>query len=209
MVSLWYNDLNGFFAANHITEIIPTGAMSMVEKLNALFRLSIYMSLALILVTKDLRYLLLPMIVAIITLLAGESEQQKIKAKESFLNDNDLTVDPILGSLRIKPTVDNPFMNVLMSDYALKPNRPAALNAGVLVEHEYKKIDEQVADCFNKTLVRDVGDLFENQSSQRNYYTMPCTTIPNNQGGFADWLYKIPGKTFKELGTTPNAVPSF
>jgi hypothetical protein len=34
-------------------------------------------------------------------------------------------------------------------------------------------------------------------SSQRNYFTMPWTTIPNKQDEFARWLYLSP-KTCKE-----------
>jgi hypothetical protein len=29
-------------------------------------------------------------------------------------------------------------------------------------------------------------------NSQRNYFTMPWTTIPNDQEKFANWLYKNP-----------------
>jgi hypothetical protein len=29
---------------------------------------------------------------------------------------------------------------------------------------------------------------------------MPSTSVPNDQGSFADWLYRIPGKTCKEGG---------
>ncbi len=32
---------------------------------------------------------------------------------------------------------------------------------------------------------------------QRNFYSMPSTTVPNDQTGFANWCYKLP-KTCKE-----------
>ena len=34
-----------------------------------------------------------------------------------------------------------------------------------------------------------IESLFNNKSSQRQFYTLPSTTIPNDQGGFANWLY--------------------
>ena len=39
--------------------------------------------------------------------------------------------------------------------------------------------------------------VFGKNNSQREFYTAPVTTIPNNQGDFADWCYKT-GKTCKE-----------
>ena len=35
------------------------------------------------------------------------------------------------------------------------------------------------------------------RTHKENFYTTPNTTIPNNQGDFANWLYKTP-KTCKE-----------
>jgi len=34
--------------------------------------------------------------------------------------------------------------------------------------------------------------------SKRQFYRTPSTTIPNDQTGFAKWLYQVPGKTCKE-----------
>ena len=44
---------------------------------------------------------------------------------------------------------------------------------------------------------RDVGDLYGKSNDQRQYYTMPSTTIPNNQTSFAKWCYGV-GPTCKE-----------
>ena len=41
---------------------------------------------------------------------------------------------------------------------------------------------------------------FGKNQNQRQYVTQPSTTVPNDQGSFANWLYKIPGKTCKEGG---------
>jgi hypothetical protein len=50
---------------------------------------------------------------------------------------------------------------------------------------------------FGHNLFTDVDDLFGKMNSQRQFYTMPSTTIPNKQGEFAKWLYSNP-KTCKE-----------
>jgi len=56
-----------------------------------------------------------------------------------------------------------------------------------------KKIDEY----FDNNLYKDVNDVFGKMNSQRQFYTMPWTTIPNAQDEFAKWLYLNP-KTCKE-----------
>jgi hypothetical protein len=46
----------------------------------------------------------------------------------------------------------------------------------------------------------DPTDVFGRTQSQRQFVAMPSTSIPNDQGSYQNWLYKIPGKTCKEGG---------
>ena len=88
-------------------------------------------------------------------------------------------------------------MNVTMKDYmnldknGFIVNRPPACDPN---DPEIKKLMDQ---GFSNNLYRDVSDVFGKNSSQRNYFTMPWTTIPNKQDEFARWLYLSP-KTCKE-----------
>ena len=50
---------------------------------------------------------------------------------------------------------------------------------------------------FDNNLYKDIDDIFGKMNSQRQFYTMPSTTIPNDQESFAKWLYLSP-KTCKE-----------
>ena len=63
-----------------------------------------------------------------------------------------------------------------------------------------KEIKKEIDTQFNYNNFRDVDDLFVRGNSQRQFYTMPSTTIPNDQDGFAKWLYKLP-ETCKENQT--------
>jgi hypothetical protein len=83
----------------------------------------------------------------------------------------------------------NPFMNVLFNEWTDNPNRAPAC--------EYNGINEDIEQNFNFNLYRDVDDLFNKNNSQRQFYTTPITTIPNDQGSFAKWLYEVPS-TCKE-----------
>lgn len=84
-----------------------------------------------------------------------------------------------------KPTKDNPFMNPPITDFS-KEFSPSACNA------DDEDIKEMIEDGFNADLYRDLDDLFDVKNSQRQFYTVPVTSIPNAQDEFANWLYKTP-----------------
>jgi hypothetical protein len=82
------------------------------------------------------------------------------------------------------PTKNNPFMNLLLSDIKYNPKHKAC--------PPNQEIRSQTNKHFNYNLYTDVGDVFNNRNSQRQYYTNPVTTLPNDQSRFANWLYKVP-----------------
>jgi hypothetical protein len=92
------------------------------------------------------------------------------------------------------PNAKNPFMNVLVDEIKYHPTRPAAMS--VLDPSVKVGLD----DFFRTEFYSDPTDVFGRSQSQREFITMPSTSIPNDQGSYQDWLYKIPGKTCKEGG---------
>ncbi len=110
-------------------------------------------------------------------------------------NESLYTVDELIDYQRNtcrKPTNDNPFMNPAVTDFN-NGEPPAACNV------EDEEIQDQMMVHFNHNLFRDVDELWERENSQRQFYTLPNTGVPNNQTEFAKWLYNIP-KTCKEDG---------
>jgi len=93
---------------------------------------------------------------------------------------------------RTFPTAANPFMNVLLTEIGDNPYRSPAAN----VQGEVVK--EELDSYFQTMFARDPGDVFNHTQNQRNWVAMPNTTIPNDQGAFANWLYRVPGQTCKE-----------
>jgi hypothetical protein len=85
-------------------------------------------------------------------------------------------------------------MNVLISEIKYNPNRPPAA--------DITKADmgDSLDSFFRVQWASDPTDVFGRTQSQRQFITMPSTSIPNDQGSFMNWLYKIPGKTCKEGG---------
>ncbi len=92
------------------------------------------------------------------------------------------------------PTSRNPFMNVLIDEIKYNPTRPPA---GSLQNPVTAKT---LDDFFRVQFTSDPTDVFGKTQSQRQFITMPSTTIPNDVDSYQNWLYRIPGKTCKEGG---------
>lgn len=86
----------------------------------------------------------------------------------------------------------NPLQNILIDDYKYAPTRAAAPD---ITTRESKVALDQF---FRVQWSSDPTDVFGKSQSQRMFVTQPVTTIPNDQGSYQNWLYKIPGKTCKE-----------
>lgn len=105
---------------------------------------------------------------------------------------NDSYLPDVIGSKgRTAPTAANPFMNVLMSEYTDSPLRYPATATGATHLDTY----------FDTMFARDPGDVFQKTQSQRQFISMPSTSIPNDQEAYMNWLYRTPGKTCKEGNT--------
>ena len=104
------------------------------------------------------------------------------------------------NSKATQPTSANPFMNVLIDELKYNPNRPAAKSVlDPLVQ-------TSLADYFKTEFYADPTDVFGRSQGQRQWMTMPSTSIPNDVDSYQNWLYKIPFKTCKE-GNSAACLP--
>lgn len=125
--------------------------------------------------------------------IASDTESNAWKAsKEPPAGGADDTFDD--GELMTLPSPRNPFMNVLIDEVKYKPNRPEAASVDTPV------VKATLDDYFRVNWFSDPTDIFGRNQSQREFITMPSTTIPSDRESFQNWLYKIPGKTCKEGG---------
>ena len=90
-----------------------------------------------------------------------------------------------------KPTVENPFGNIVFSDYIDSQNLAEPCN----VDNE--DIQNNMQNLYNSSIYRNLSDVWERENSQRMFYTLPIQTVPNDQTDFANWLYKT-GPTCRE-----------
>lgn len=175
----WFKNPKILFNESRLKEFFPIKQMTDIEKLNALVRLSIYLGILLTIVMKNYMYLYIIIITGLFTILLYENK------KEDF---------GVLSDLNNKtlPTKDNPFMNYnFMTD---PKNKPKSVNS-----YNNTNVKDEINSYFNNNLYRDVSDLYQKNNSQRQFYSMPCTDIVNDQTKFAKWLYYT-DKTCKEDG---------
>jgi len=190
----WLNDYKILFYKEKLTEFFPTMHMTLIEKLNAIFRMSIYLSILLYLLTNNYLYLYIMIIVGAFTVFIDATQKDNM---EMYFNsvpediENEIQKTIINENITyVQPTVENPFMNInLITDHKEKEKAPPSWNN--------EKVQAKIEDKFNFNLYRDVGDLYGKSNSQREFYTMPSTSIPNEQTSFAKWLYAT-GPTCKE-----------
>ena len=183
----WYNDFSILFKYNRLDEFFPTKDMTIEEQLNSIVRLSFYISLILVIYTKNINNLYIGIIVLLFTYFS----YTKSNYNNKFINilerknlDKNINKKNFVG-----PTKDNPFMNIMIDDYKKNPNRESLNKANNYIN---KKLNKEISKKFNHNLYTDFDKLYNVKNAQRQFYTNPVTTIPNEQTKFANWLYKLP-----------------
>jgi hypothetical protein len=206
MDNFWLNDLSILFKRNNIFQIIPYNYLSLVNKLNAIFRLSIYFSIILFIFKKDYKYLMIIIIVGILTIIIYKNNKS-LNIENNNINDNINNNNNNDSSIQINsnsninsqidsnnsdadgcilPTQENPFMNPTLKDYEegnlMKSCKSYDNSVIRSMENEY----------FDYGLYRDQTDIFNNNNSQREFYTVPINSILSDTIKFAEWCYKTP-----------------
>ena len=92
------------------------------------------------------------------------------------------------------PTAANPFMNVLIPEIKDNPTRPEA------AETDDPTVKQQLDDLFRVNFYNDPTDVFGRNQSQRQFITMPSTSVPNDRESYQNWLYNIVPQNCKSGG---------
>ena len=210
----WFQDLgNTIFNLDYALKIFPDSDMTYAEKINTLVRLSIYIGLILGLFYKNYLFLYIPIIVMVMTYLLyifridqleglrqnqgpnsnlnsinqknlDDLTKRNMSSSYSYGGDNPNSFKDILNIKTCsKPNTLNPFMNPLVFDSRLRDSACDSIK-----EENQLQIEKE----YNKYCIKDISDIFNHNSGRRQFYTVASTTYPNNQGGFANWLYKTP-----------------
>ena len=221
--TFWLNDPTILFNKDSVGQVWPAPAMSANEKLNAITRLVILLTILGYLVTGNIRVIVTGVVTIVaVAVLKYLKKDEDLKdsiskaAKEGFS-----TLDRgTLEKLRLeKPTDKNPLMNVLLPQIQDEPNRPPAAPAfnPVVVEDINKKTQEMVVNNFDdkkgidERLFKDLGDSFQFDRSMIQFNATANTTIPNDQKSFAEFCYgdMISCKEGNELACSRSMPPNW
>jgi len=190
---LWYNDLKGFITQDNFLNFFPTPNMAYQEQINSIIRFTLYLVIILLLFKNNYRVLYILVIVLLLTYgMSLIDNVEKKNHEESFKKQN-LAVSKTTKKECVKPTTENPFMNVLLTDYkegSKRSNKEAC-------DIDNKNVIKSMNDKYDERLFRSVDDVYMNNGGDRQFYTMPVTDVVNDQTGFAKWLYDR-GPTCKE-----------
>jgi hypothetical protein len=217
-ISFWSNDPYILFKKDYIFDLWPTASMSYEEKLNAITRLIIFISIVGYILTMSMRILVVGIITLIVIFLLFTFHKQKIT--KGMVNNEAFTVngdkvyglrDPgpnteINNTIGLKTVLEeefkegnkkNPFSNVLLTQINDEPNRlaaPPAFNPNVedTITKDVKKAVQFMNPDINNTDKQLFGSLWENfrlDNSNRVFYSTPNTRVTNDQTAYAKYLY--------------------
>lgn len=156
-------------------------------RLNTIFKIMIILSVLFILITKDVRYILIAILTGIFTVLLKMHYDREAFGKDNMFDDYEISI--VDNKVCSTSTPNNPFMNPSIADIAFNPDRYEACD----VELMNNKINKN----FFKNVFKNANDIYGRDMSLRQFYTVPNTSIPNKQGELARWLYDR-GQSCKE-----------
>jgi hypothetical protein len=215
-IQFWSNDPTILFNKNYIFELWPTNEMCYEQKLNAISRLIILITILGYISTMSLRVLIVGIITLIVIFILYAIKKRKLT--KEMLNEgfkvegneviglfdksqqiiNPVTLQSVLKSEFKEGNKKNPFSNVLLTQIMDDPQRksaPPAFNVDVEedITKNVKKLVQNVnpgIDNTNKQLYSSLWDKFELDQSNRLFYSTANTRVePGDQSSYAQYLY--------------------
>lgn len=173
---LWTQDFKILFQKSF--DILPSNSMSFNRKLNALTRFLIILSIVFFMMYGNSKVFFAPLVfMFFVFVIFAASDEEKL---DTF------AVKPENCK---EPTINNPFMNLLLTDINKENGRKES--------YDTDDVKEEIRDNFNSNLYFEADDIFQKNNSQRQFYTLPNTKASNKQSELGQWLYGT-GPTLKE-----------
>ena len=191
---IWINNYQVLYDTDKLTNFFPIKDKSNEERLNCIVRLSFYISVVLSIYHSNFKYIYIFLLGLFITWIIYSKNSLDTTDTIEKLENN---TPNIKSTQCVKPTLDNPFMNATMKDYMNFDKNGDTIDRPEACDPNDPVIKKDIDSKFNNNLYKDVSDVFGKMNSQRQFYTTPSTTIPNDRESFAKWLYDSP-QTCKE-----------
>jgi hypothetical protein len=215
-IQFWTNEPTILFNKEYMFELWPTSDMCYEQKLNAITRLVILITILGYVSTTSTRIL----VVGTLTLavIFGLFKMRKQKLTNQMLNEgfsiqgnqvtgmfdkktdsyvNPVTLDAVLKSEFKEGTKKNPFSNVLLTQINGDPERksaPPSFNVDVDedITKNIKKAVQMMNPGIKNTNQQLYGDLwqqFELDQSNRAFFSTANTRVENDQSAYSQFLY--------------------
>ena len=217
---IWFNNMSILFDTSKLLVIIPDNTMTLNEKINSLTRFILYLSLLLTILKQNYLYLyifIVPVIISYIVYMFLYNSKEFFKQEKTKMNSNldnlnnqdnhdnrdnlnnqnnnknnsidfNSIMEDALNDNCVLPSSENPVMNVMPTDNFQQ--RRAACN--ISDKKIADLVSNEINDTYREKLYNDSTSIFNNRISERSFYTMPNSSVPNDQGTFAKWLYNTP-----------------
>lgn len=215
-IQFWTNDPTVLFNKEYIIELWPTTNMCYEQKLNAITRLIILITILGYILTMSQRILVIGFLTLAVIFVLFKMRKQKLTSEmvqEGFFAEgpspgvfkqknkhitNPVTLETVLNDEFLEGTKKNPFSNVLLTQINDDPERKSAPPSfNVSVDEDITKNVKRSVQMMNpgikgtnKQLYGDLWQNFELDQSNRVFYSTANTKItPGDQGAFGKFLY--------------------
>jgi hypothetical protein len=214
-IQFWSNDPTILFNKDYIFEFWPTASMCYEQKLNAISRLIILLTILGYILTMSKRVLAVGALTLLVIFILYNMRKQKITKEmlenfevqgnevtgmfdnkpKSFINP--VTLDAVLRTEFKEGNKKNPFSNVLLTQINDDPERKAAPPSfNVDVDEDITKNVKRAVQMMNpgikntnKQLFGDLWQEFQLDNSLRPFNSTPNTRVTNDALSFGNFLY--------------------
>ena len=214
-VPFWSENPNVLLNPAYLMEFFPSEDMSYSQKLNAITRMILVLTVLMYLLTRTFRTILFGVLsIGVIYLVHYYYKEEKSKTdkkKDAFtgFGGQTKTTSPaiaVLGNdldgispvdMFDEPTAQNPFSNVLLTDIhgnsTKKPAPPAyndQVNQTILAAARDAVMQANPGQPdISEKLFKGLGEQLTFEQSMRQFYSTPSSSTPDDQQAFAEFCY--------------------
>jgi hypothetical protein len=118
MTEIWYE--NPEILLNNLDQFIPNNKLSKINNINSIARFAIYLSIIILILKQDNRWLLIPILLLAISYYLNISRNFSNIPQKIISNIIPQLIEPLIN---IKSTIDNPYMNYITNNSTtINPN---------------------------------------------------------------------------------------
>ena len=213
----WTNEPTILFNKEYMLDLWPSSNMNYEQKLNAITRLIILVSILGYILTMSTRIIFVGIITLVIIFVLFKMKKQKLTKEmldEGFTvqgnevtglfnknltttTTNPVTLESVLKTEFKEGTKRNPFSNVLLTEIMDEPDRkaaPPAFNPDVdeKITKDVKRSVQLLNPDIKNTSKQLFGDLYQEfnlDQSNRVFFSTANTRVNSDQGAFGKFLY--------------------